>query len=173
MGSAVAIGAAVAGGALEAYGSVQAGQESARSTMFEQAQFAYSEEEKQHLLKIQERQYKTRAAQAETARREELTASLETLMAIRAGRGVGSTTPTASAITESLISDEVSAARTERLGYLTQADEARRARQISKTQVRLSAANARAKAKSSLLAGYIGAGTAIAGSVYKVAKAGK
>lgn len=203
----IAAGAAVVGSGVQAYGSLKAGQEEARATQFEQqqleqqsefeqqqlglqqGQFEGNEREKQRILGLQSKQYRTQAAQQEAARREELTASLETLMALRASRGVGSASPTGRAITDALISDEISDIRTERANAESAALEGEIAsgmsesrvalsrkqldlsRKHSRKQLKLSAANARRKAKYSMMAGYVGAGTAIAGGISGAATA--
>jgi hypothetical protein len=170
MAQAAAVGAALVGGGLQAYGSIKAGKEEAKASAFEQQQtalqaeqfvsrsefeqqqfetstgygyrqFRFTEEERQRLFKVQAQELRTAQAQAETARREELTSSLETIMAIRAGRGVGEGSPTGMAIANKLISDTVSDIRTERVGYMSAIDELRRGRQISKTQVRMARQN--------------------------------
>lgn len=130
--------AAVGGSALAASGSIMAGQEKSRAALFEQQQ-----------LKIQEQQGKTAAAQAEAQRRDELTSSLETISAIRAGRGVGSQSPTGLAIFDEMTANAERDIGIEKSNYLTRADMSRQAAEMSGR-----------KAKTALLAGYLGAGEA-------------
>lgn len=141
----LAIGSSVGGGVLSAYGSVMAGQETARAAEFEKQQ-----------LEIQAETAKTAALQAEAQRRTELASNIETIASIRAGRGVGSNSPTGQAIFTSFIEDEERNIRTERLNYLEKADMSRRA-----------ASMAGRKAKTSLLAGYLNAGSDILSSTSK------
>jgi hypothetical protein len=139
MAQAIPLALAVGGGALAAGATVLQGQEQARADVFDSTQYSRQEQE-----------YKIAAAQTEARRREELTASLETIAAIRAGRGVGAGSPTEAAIFENVSQDEGRDIRTERLGYLTRAE-----------QARLAATASRRKAKHSLLASYIGAGSQV------------
>lgn len=142
---AVSAAATVAGGALSAYGSSMAGKEAARAAEFEKQQ-----------LEIQAQTAKTAADQAEARRREELTSNLETIQAIRAGRGVGSNSPTGQAILTSAIDTQERDIGIERANYLVKADLSRRAAEL-----------AGRKAKTSLLAGNIGAGADIFGTIAK------
>lgn len=136
------IGAAVAGGVTQAVGHSMAGREAATSAAFEQQQ-----------LQVQSQVAKTNADQAEARRREELTSNLETIMAIRAGRGVGSVSPTGEAIYTSAIEDEERNIATERANYLQKADMSRRAAEL-----------AGRKSRTSLLAGNLQA----AGDIFNV-----
>lgn len=141
----MAIAAVVAGGAMQATGSIMAGQEKARSALFEQNQ-----------LQIQSQQAKTAADQSEANRRNALVSSLETIQAIRAGRGVGAASPTALAGIGGSIEETERNITAERSNYLTRADVSSRAASLAGT-----------KAKTSLLAGYLGAGEAATGSFLK------
>lgn len=147
--AAAAIPLAIAGGAISATGTAMAGRESSRAAAFEASQLRGQEAE----LDRQSQEYRIAGAQTEARRREELTSSLETIMAIRAGRGVGEVSPTASAIFESTLSDERRDVRTERLNYLSRSEQAR----LSARNAGLSAGLAKKRAKTSLLAGYLGA----------------
>jgi hypothetical protein len=124
--------AAVGGSALSAAGSLMAGQE------------------KSNAAEIQSQQQKTAAAQAEAQRRDELTSSLETISAIRAGRGVGSQSPTGLAIFDEITANAERDIGIEKSNYLTRADMSRQAAEMSGR-----------KAKTALLAGYLGAGEAV------------
>jgi hypothetical protein len=145
----IAVIAAGAGGALGAGASIMAGREQSMASKFEAQQ-----------LTQQAGQIKTAAAQAETQRREDLSSSLQTIMAIRAGRGVGEGSETGMAIYDQIVTKEESNIRTEKLNILTQADTARMQAQL-----------ARRRAKTSMIAGYIGAGEEIAGAAFKGASA--
>ena len=122
---------AAAGAGVQAYGSHMAGVETSRAAEFERQQ-----------LEIQAQTQHIAADQAEARRREELTSSLEHIQAIRASRGVGSNSPTGTAILTSAIDDEERAIATERFNHMQAADIARRA-----------ALMAGRKARTSLLAG--------------------
>lgn len=141
----LAIAALAAGTTLQAVGSVMSGREGARAALFEQQQ-----------LRIQQQTEQTAGAQAEARRLEELTANLGTIQAIRAGRGVGMSSPTGAAILEATASEEWRDAKQERLNHLLKAD-----------QSRIAAGMAGRKASYSLLSGYLGAGTALAEGAYK------
>lgn len=141
------IAGVVGGSATAAAGHEMAGREAARSATFEQQQ-----------LEIQSQTAKTNADQAETARRTELTSNLETIMAIRAGRGVGSGSPTGEAIYTSAIDQQERDIATERANYLTKADLSRRGAEM-----------AARKAKTSLIAGDLAAAGDIFGGASKIA----
>lgn len=143
----IAVAAAVVGGGLAATGKIMAGREGARAAMFESQQKDREGEE----LKIA-------AAQVEARRREHLTSSLETIEAIRAGRGVGAGSPTAMASYDEIISDEMRDVRTERYNYLSRVE-----------QTRLASSMSRRKAKMSLIGGYVGAGADLATTGSKIA----
>lgn len=134
-----AIGMSVAGAGLSAYGQMQQGRYASQAAMFEQQQ-----------LQTQARMYRTAADQAEARRREELTSNIETIGALRAGRGVGATSPTAMAIFNKTISDAEEDIATERVNYLTRADLSERAGIMAER-----------KARTSMLAGQIGAASTI------------
>lgn len=143
----LAIAATVAGTALQGVGSVMAGREQSAAAQFEKQQ-----------LDIQSKTAMIAADQAEAKRREELTSNIETIQAIRAGRGVGSNSPTGQAILSSAIDTQEADIATERFNYLQKSDLSRRAADM-----------AGRKARTSLLAGYIGAGADILGGVGKAA----
>jgi ABC-type lipoprotein release transport system permease subunit len=143
----LAIGMTVAGGVTQAVGSVMAGREAAMSSEFEKQQ-----------LEIQAQTAHIAADQAETKRRTELTSNLETIQAIRAGRGVGSSSPTGQAILTSGIDQQERDIATERFNYLQKADLSQRASEL-----------AGRKARTSLLAGYLGAASDILSAGSKAA----
>jgi hypothetical protein len=144
---AVGLGMTLAGAGLSAFSKVQQGQEASRAALFEQQQ-----------LQTQAMQFRTAADQAEAKRREELTSNIETIAAIRAGRGVGATSPTAMAIFDKTVSDAEGDIATERVNYLTRADLSERAGIMAER-----------KARTSLLAGYVGAGADILSTGAKLA----
>jgi type II secretory pathway pseudopilin PulG len=101
---------------------------------------------------------RTAALQDETARRRDLTSNLETIQALRAGRGVGASSPTAMAIYDSGISrseDDIAASKA---NYAAKADLADRASILSSR-----------KSQTSLLAGDLGALSTIGSSIFKYA----
>jgi hypothetical protein len=130
------------------------------SVMKGRAEYAASKFEEQQ-LKIQEENQRIAAAQTEARRTEELTSSLETIQAIRSGRGVGQGSPTGSAILTSVTEDALRDIQTEKLGILQKAD-----------QSRLAARLADRKASTSLLAGYLNAGATVAKSGFDYATLG-
>ena len=102
---------------------------------------------------------KTAALQDEAARRRDLTSSLETIQALRAGRGVGSGSPTAMAIfgdTVTRLEDDIAASKA---NYAAKADLASRASYLSGK-----------KAQSSLLAANLGAAETVGSSFFKYGK---
>jgi hypothetical protein len=135
----VGLALAIGGGGLEAGGKIMAGRERSRAQGFEATQKDREAEE----LRIA-------SAQTEARRREHLTSSLETIMSIRAGRGVGEASPTAMASYEEIISDESRDMRTERYNYLSRAEQARLAAKMSRRQ-----------AKFSLISSYVDAGAGL------------
>jgi hypothetical protein len=143
----LAIAATVAGAATQAAGSIMAGREQSAAAQFEQQQ-----------LDIQSKTAMIAADQAEAKRREELTSNLETIQAIRAGRGVGANSPTGEAILTSATDDAESDIATERFNARQKADLSSRAAEM-----------AGRKARTSLLAGYVGAGADILSGVGKAA----
>lgn len=137
----------VGGGVVQAIGANQSGVETARAAEFEKQQ-----------LEIQAQTARTNADQAEARRREELTSNLETIQAIRAGRGVGSASPTGTAILGSTVDSQERDITAERVNYLTKADLSRRAAELADR-----------KARTSLLAGQLTAGAGILSTVSKAA----
>lgn len=138
----LAIGASVAGTALSATGQIMAGREQARAAEFERQQYQISEE-----------QNRTAAIQSEARRTDEMVSSMETIQALRAGRGVGAFSPTGRAILTSVQDDTAGEILTDKSNYLTKADLSRRAADMSAR-----------RGRTSLLAGYLGAGaTAFSG----------
>lgn len=111
-----------------------AGERSAAAE-FEQQQYAQ-----------QAQAMRTASLQDETARRRDLTSNLETIMAIRAGRGVGESSPTAMAIYNNAIDKSEEDIAASKANYAAKADLAQRASFLSSR-----------KASTSLLAGDLGA----------------
>lgn len=122
--------------------------------------------EKSAAAEFEQQQYKTQAdaartasLQDETARRRDLDSNLQTIQAIRAGRGVGSGSPTAMAIYDSTISrseDDIAASKA---NYAAKADLAQRASFLSGR-----------KASTSLLAGTLGAIGTVGSAAFKYGK---
>jgi hypothetical protein len=126
----------IAGGLTQAVGHSMAGVETARAAEFEAQQY-----------EIQAQSQRTAADQMEARRREELTSSLETIQAIRAGRNVGANSPTGEAILTSAIEDIERDIAIERGNYRRAADLSRRASIMQ-----------RRRGRTSLLAGDLQAG---------------
>lgn len=99
---------------------------------------------------------KTASMQEETARRRDLTSNLETIQAIRAGRGVGSGSPTAMAIYNTTIDKSEDDIATSKANYAAKADLAQRAAILSAR-----------KSSTSLLSGALGAASTIASGGYR------
>lgn len=125
--AALAVAGAVGGTATSLVGRQMRGQEESRAAAFEEEQ-----------LRTQAQMTRTAAAQDEANRREELTSSLETIAAVRAGRGIGGTSPTGQAITENLIGDTEDDIRASRLTALTRADQSRMASEMAGRRRRMS-----------------------------------
>ncbi len=137
----------VASTAVSAVGSVMAGAQRSAAAQFESDQ-----------MKIQSEQAKTAAAEAEAQRRENLTSNIETIQAINAGRGIGANSPTSDAILTNYIQDAERDTVIERTNLLTKADLYRRGSIMAER-----------KAKTSLIAGYMNAGSDILSTSYKYA----
>lgn len=148
---AIPVAMAVGGSGLSAAGSIMQGRESSRAAAFEQQQ-----------LETQARMLRTAADQSEARRREETTSAIETIAALRAGRGVGSGSPTAMAIYDKVIEDSGRDIAIERVNYATRADLSDRA-----------ALMAQRKARYSLLAGDLQAGATLLNTGAKIAGGGR
>lgn len=111
---AAAIAAAVASTAVGVYSSVKQGE--AQSAAFK----AQQEQQRQRSEQLQ-----TKAMQDEAARREELVSSLNTAAAIRAGRGLSQSSPTALVIRDDITDSAMDDMRINRLNILNGADSAR------------------------------------------------
>lgn len=148
--AALAVPALIAGTALSATSRmVQAGQQSAAAE-FESQQYAQQAEAA-----------KTASMQEEAQRRRDLTSNLEAIQAIRAGRGVGASSPTAQAIYGNVIDrseDDIAASKA---NYAAKADLASRASILSER-----------KAQTSLLAGALGAASDVASGAYRYGRGG-
>jgi hypothetical protein len=134
--------AAVVSAAVGTYSAVQQGEAA-------QAQANYAAKQKRD----QEEAYRTAALQEEAARREELQANLSTFDAFRAGRGLGSTSPTALTLRDDITGDAMDEMRVRRINMLNGAESARQG-----------AIMAERRGQSELTAGYLGAaGSALNG----------
>ncbi len=162
--AAIAPFALVASTAMSAASSIIAGREKATQAAFEQQQYQVQ----QTALEQQERQYRIAADEAEARRRDELISSIGTIQALRAGRGVGEGSPTGMAILNNLIATSEGDIGAERLGLLTRADQAR----IGATEAGYGATLAGRTSRTSLLAGYLGAGEAVASGAFKYSRPG-
>lgn len=141
----LAVPALVIGTAASAGSQLMAGGERAAAADFESQQYAQ-----------QAQAAKTAAIQDETARRRDLTSNLETIQAIRAGRGVGSSSPTATAIYDNLTSKSEDDIASSKANYAAKADLASRASILSER-----------KSSTSLLAGALGAAGTIGSAAFK------
>jgi hypothetical protein len=145
----LAIPALIIGTAASAGGTLMAAGQKSAAAEFEQQQYQQQAEAA-----------KTASMQDEAARRRDLNSSLETIQAIRAGRGVGSGSPTAMAIFDSTIGrseDDIAASKA---NYAAKSDLASRASYLSGV-----------KAQTSLLAGDLGAVSDVSSSIFKYGKA--
>ncbi len=138
MGPELAIAAVGISAGTQIFGSIMAGREQARSEAFRAQQ-----------LDQQQKQLQIRAAQEEATRRQSLTSNLQSVEAIRAGRGLG-TSPTGVAALRAIRTDEARDIRTARLNTLLGADTSGRAASV-----------ARRSASTANLAGFIGAAGAL------------
>lgn len=134
----------LAGTAVSGFGAIMTGREQARAAEYEQQQYA-----------AQAQTERTAAAQVEARRREELVAALGTIQTIRAGRGVGMSSPTGMAILNSTASEQTRDALQERMNLLGKAD-----------QSRIASSMAGSKARYSMISGYVNAGSAALGNAY-------
>ncbi|MCG5241399.1 hypothetical protein ACIU1J_27670 [Azospirillum doebereinerae] len=112
--AAATVAAAVISAATTTYSSIKQGE--AQSA-------AYKAQQQQQQQRQQ--QLETRALQDEAARREELTSNLSTIEAIRAGRGLSQTSPTALVIRDDVTDDAMDAMSTSRLNILNAAESER------------------------------------------------
>jgi hypothetical protein len=161
----LAIPALIASTALTAASSLAAGQEKARAAALEQSQL----QGQQQALDREAQNTKIAADQAEAKRRNELVSNLETIQSLRAGRGVGSTSPTGMAILDNFTKVAEGDISAERFSFLSKSDQYR----MGAINAGTAAEQAGRRVKSSLLAGYLGAGQAVASGAYKYASATK
>jgi hypothetical protein len=92
----------------------------------------------------------TRSIQEEAARREDLASQLSTISAVRAGRGLSQTSPTALVIDEAVTEDSMSDMLTGRTNSLLRQD-----------SLRMSAQSARTQGSLAQTAGYLSAGSSL------------
>jgi type II secretory pathway pseudopilin PulG len=137
--------ALIGGTAASAGSQLMAGGEKAAAAEFESQQYAQ-----------QAQAQRTASIQEEAQRRRDLTSNLETIAAIRAGRGVGASSPTAMAIFDSGISQSEDDIAASKANYAAKADLASRASILSQR-----------KASTSLLAGTLGAASSIASGAFR------
>jgi hypothetical protein len=146
-----AIASTAAGTATSVYGQQMAGAEAERSAKFEAQQ-----------LDRQSQAYMTQAGQEEAKRRNDLESSLETIQAIRAGRGVGLDSPTGQAIMSSTTGraeDDITTAKSNIFGRASNAE--------------LAASETRRRGSAAGLAADIGSLTTVASGLSKIATAGR
>lgn len=128
-----------ASAAVSAYGSIKQGEAQSEQMQYQQRQ-----------QQLREEQLRTRAMQDETARREALAAQMSTIDAVRAGRGLSQTSPTALVIRDDVTDDAMDAMRVSRLNILNGAEAER--------QAAIQSGNA---ASNALTTGYLGAGKSL------------
>lgn len=116
----------VIGTATQAVGTLMAAGEKKAAAEFEAKQY-----------RIQEQQYRTAAARDEANRRADLNSQIGTIMAIRAGRGVGQGSPTGVAILEDLTQRSEGDIGTQKASLLSKADQARMAGDFSDRKARM------------------------------------
>ena len=129
----------LAGAGLSAYGSIKAGQEASRASMWQKQQ-----------LEVESKNAAIAADQTEARRREDLTSSLEAIAVLRAGRGVGAASPTGRAIYDSTVEDSERDIAIERFNTRQKIETNRQASYMLQR-----------KAKASMLAGVLEAGSKI------------
>jgi hypothetical protein len=103
---------------------------------------------------------RTASLQEETRRRRDLTSNLETIAAIRAGRGVGAGSPTAMAIYDNAVDLSEEDIDTAKGNYARKAELNRNASFLASR-----------KAGTSLLAGFLGAAGDVAGGAFRYSRA--
>lgn len=171
----LAIAGLVASTALTATSQVMAGNERSAAASFEQQQLLRRQQDlkgQQTQLDAQAENTLIAADQAEARRREGLVSNIEHIQSIRAGRGVGEASPTGMAILDSITGLTERDIGTERFNYLSKADSYRMAGVTSARDAEsagLSAAMSGRKAQTSLLAGFLDAGSTVAGAGFKYA----
>lgn len=143
----LAAAALIGGTAASAGGQLMAAGEKSAAATFEQQQY---EEQSQA--------QRTAAMQDETVRRRELTSNLETIQAIRAGRGVGGNSPTAMAIYGNAIGTSEDDIAASKANYAAKADLSDRAAFLSGR-----------KSSTSMLAGALGAISTVGAAGFKAA----
>jgi hypothetical protein len=143
----LAIAALVGGTAASAGSQLMAGGERSAAATFEAQQHAQAADAA-----------RTAAIQDETARRRDLTSNLESIQAIRAGRGVGSGSPTAMAIYDSSIGKSEDDIAASKANYAARADLASRASILSER-----------RSSTSLLAADLGAFSTVASAGFRAA----
>jgi len=157
----VGLGLGLVGTFAQASAQKKAGREQAAAARFEAAQL----DERQRELRVNEEIQRTSADQSEARRLEELTSNLETIQAIRAGRGVGMSSPTGQAILASTAQDERRDIGIEKSNILNEADASRRAA----WQAGQEAGLARRKAKYSLYSSNVQSGITVLSGLSRVA----
>lgn len=154
---------AAGGAAIQGASSIFAGREQARQA---KTQAAWQAQE----LKIQSEENKIAAAQDEAARRRELTYSLQTIEAIRAGRGTGSGSPTAATIQDDVTETASRDMRSSRLNFLRAADQSSRQAAFSLSEGNRAARSAQIGGLLGAVSAGINAGTKFRSSMFTPAK---
>jgi hypothetical protein len=161
----LAIPMLIASTALSAASSIAAGNEKSSAAALEQQQLLGQ----QQALDREAANTKIAADQTEARRRNELVSNLETIQSLRAGRGVGSASPTGMAILNNFTNVSEGDISAERFSYLSKADQYR----MGAINAGTAAEQAGRRSQTSLLAGYLGAGQAVASGIFKGSGASK
>ena len=132
----------VGGTATSIVGQQVAGQEQARAAAMEAEGY-----------RAQEQALRTAAAQDEARRRDQLTSSLDTILAIRAGRSVGGGSPTETAILNDITEDSLDDIRTSRTNILQRAEQANMQSELSERKRRMAPVMANINSATSLFSG--------------------
>lgn len=157
MADPITIGLTAVGAGASLFGSSKAAQ---ANKLKGQAEYISAEfEKKQH--EINQQQLRTAAAQDEAKRRDGFVSSLETIMALRSGRGLGTTSPTAMAVLDEMRRRNETDIITSKANLLTKSALSGEA-----------AAIAGMKGKTSLLAGDLAADATLASGAYTAASLG-
>jgi hypothetical protein len=141
----LALPALIIGAGTSAVGQLSAAGQQSAAAEFESQQYAQQAEAQ-----------RTAALQDETARRRDLASNLESIAAIRAGRGVGAGSPTAMAIYNSGIANSEDDIAASKANYAAKADLAQRASFLSER-----------RASTSLLAGTLGAVSSLSNAAFR------
>jgi hypothetical protein len=154
----------IIGTAAQAGSTLMAAKEKSNAAKFESQQYQMREQQ----LYAQKQQFLTAGARDEATRRGELNSQIGTIMAMRAGRGVGQNSPTGTVILDDLTRRAESDIGTNQANYRTSADRSR----MDAEQAGLSSAFAQRRARSAMTQGYVQAIGQIANAGMKASSGG-